>query len=237
MKIRSVLAIGAHPDDPETMCGGTLSIFAKNGAKTSMCYVTDGSAGHDRLTIEQLRATRKKEAAAAAKVIGADVYWMGLPDMGLFAEKGLELKLVDIMRQVKPDIVISHNSTSEYHPDHVSVNAAVLKAVLISSLSNVVTTYPALEANPVVYEMDAWITRNFIPTEYVDISSVWKTKVKMMEAHKCQIEWMRRRDKLDMATFIGLKSKMAGYQCGVKYAEGFRLAANFPTVKPCRLIP
>jgi N-acetylglucosamine malate deacetylase 1 len=170
-------------------------------------------------------------------VIGAEVYWMGLPDMGLFAEKNLEMKLVDVIREAKPDVIISHNSTSEYHPDHVAVNQAVFKAALISSLANVKSSFPAIPATPVVYEMDAWITRNFVPTEYVDITGAWKLKLKMLEAHKCQIDWLRRRDKLDMATFIGLKSRMAGYQSGVKYAEGFRLAANFPIVKPGRMLP
>jgi len=237
MKVKSVLAIGAHPDDPESMCGGTLALYAKKGIKTSICYVTDGSAGHDRLTKEELKVVRKKESHAAAKVIGADVYWMGLPDALLFKEKDLEFALVDVIRKAKPDVIISHNSISEFHPDHVAVNKAVFIAAPISSLSNVRTTTPALAKTPIVYEMDAWLTRSFIPQEYVDISSVWKTKVKMLEAHKCQIDWMRRRDKLDMVTFIGMKSKLAGYQSGVKYAECFRLATNMNVVKPYRLLP
>jgi len=237
MKVKSVLAVGAHPDDIESMCGGTLALYAKNGVKTSMCYVTDGSAGHDRLTNEQLRKIREKESKAAAKVIGADFYWMGLTDGALFKEKNLAMQILDVIRQAKPDVILTHNSVSEFHQDHVAVNRAVFVAITLSSLGNIKSNYPATKTAPVVYEMDAWLTRKFIAGEYVDISDVWKTKVKMLEAHKCQIDWMRRRDKLDMVPFIGLKSRLAGYQSGVKYAEGFRLAENMNVVKTYRLLP
>jgi N-acetylglucosamine malate deacetylase 1 len=236
MKIKSVLAIGAHPDDIEQLCGGTLVKYRRAGAKIAFCFAADGSAGHDRIPPEKLAAIRKKEAKKAADIAGASFHWLGLPDALLFTVKDIEFKVIDVIRQTKPDVIFTHNP-DDFHPDHRIVSAASFNGALLSSLSNIKTEFPALKATPFVYYLDMWLGRLFLPTEFVDITDVFPEKIKMLKAHKSQIDWLKRRDALSIADFSEIAAKYRGWQCGKKYAEGFRPASNMPVYKTERLLP
>ena len=88
-----VLAVGAHPDDLELLCGGTLAKYAQLGHHVTMAVATNGEVGSMTLTKEEIAAVRKAEAAAAAAVIGADFVWMGYPDEFLFPRRRLGWRL------------------------------------------------------------------------------------------------------------------------------------------------
>ena len=75
----NVLAFGAHGDDLEAFCGGTLALYARSGHKVVMCVVTDGR-GRPQGDPLEIAALRKKEAEASANVIGAELDWLGVPD-------------------------------------------------------------------------------------------------------------------------------------------------------------
>ncbi|RPI99153.1 MAG: PIG-L family deacetylase, partial [Chloroflexi bacterium] len=75
--VRRVLAVGAHPDDLEILCGGTLARYARQGDHVTMAIATDGSAGHMLIPPEELAGIRRAEAQAAAALIGADLHWLG----------------------------------------------------------------------------------------------------------------------------------------------------------------
>ena len=76
-----VLAVGAHPDDLEILCSGTLAKYAKQGHHVTMAVATNGEVGSMTLPNEEIAAVRKAEAAASAAVIGADFVWMGYTPM------------------------------------------------------------------------------------------------------------------------------------------------------------
>jgi N-acetylglucosamine malate deacetylase 1 len=237
MKIKRVLAIGAHPNDTSIVCGGTLAKYTKLGAKVSICTVTDGSAWSEKIPQEKLIEIRKKEFAAAAKILKAEGYWCGLPDALLFNDEEIIRELLDVIRAAKPDVIITHNTEDDYCSDNRATGRSAFKAALISSLANVKSRFPALPATPVVYSMENWINRKFVPLEYVDTAEVFPVKVRLVKAHRSPMELLKKYDKMDIVEFVEQNSRMRGYQSGVKYAEGFRLATNFPVVKPYRLLP
>jgi len=72
-----VLAVGAHPDDVEFSCGGTLAKYAQAGHTVIIAYATNGDKGHFRIPPPELALVREREARTAAAVIGAEVIWVG----------------------------------------------------------------------------------------------------------------------------------------------------------------
>jgi len=76
----SVIAIGAHPDDVEILCAGTLAKYARLGHKVAICYATDGQFGHVIIKPDELREVRRGEAERSCSVIGAEMIWLGYQD-------------------------------------------------------------------------------------------------------------------------------------------------------------
>ena len=79
--------------------------------------------------------------------------------------------------------------------------------------------------------------QGFLPGEYVDVTETWETKREMLARHSSQVDWLRYHDAIDIFAFMETVAKFRGLQCGVPYAEAFRLADAWPRVKPSRLLP
>jgi hypothetical protein len=123
----NILAIGAHPDDLDVCCGGTLALFRQAGERVVMCVVTDGRA-HPIGDPEHVSALRKAEAQASAGQIGAELVWLGLPDGGMVDDMATRRKFIQLMLQVSPDLIITH-SPEDYHSDHVVTSRLVMATV------------------------------------------------------------------------------------------------------------
>lgn len=231
-----ILAIGAHPDDLEILCGGTLAKYSANGNKIFMAIVTDGAAGSTELAIEELRKKRRQEAESSAKLINADFMWLGEPDELFFETDKTRIKIVDLIRKAKPDVIITH-APADYHPDHQAVSRAVLNASFISSLPNIKSEHKAHELVCPLYYMDTLAGVNFQPGDYVNITEHYEMKRKMLSCHASQIQWLKDHDKIDILEFIETTAKFRGYQAGVKYAEAFQHASYWLRIKPERLLP
>ena len=90
-----VLAVGAHPDDLELLCAGTLARYAQDGHDVIMCVATDGTAGHMEIKPSELAQIREREARAAADIIKAEFMWLGFPDELVFNDRQTRLAVVD----------------------------------------------------------------------------------------------------------------------------------------------
>ena len=86
-----ILAFGAHPDDVEFRCAGTLAKYAKRGDEVFICIATNGEIGSYGMTREQIAAMRKKEAEASCALIGAHLIWLGYEDEMLFDERNTRM--------------------------------------------------------------------------------------------------------------------------------------------------
>jgi len=231
-----VLAIGAHPDDLEILCGGTLAKFARQGDDVTMLVMTDGSAGHARIPAAELAAIREREARAAAAVIGAELVWLGLPDEFVFNDEPTRKRLLDAIRAARPDLILTH-AAADYHPDHVATHRAVFDASFIVGLPNVVTPSPPHPGVPPLFYFDTLAGVGFLPTEYVDVTDTFAVKQEMLRSHASQVEWLLHHDRIDILAFMETVARFRGLQCGVTYAEGFRAASVWPRVQPRRLLP
>lgn len=232
----NVLAVGAHPDDLEILCGGTLARCRERGDHVTMLVMTDGSAGHAQLPPAELAVIREAEARAAAASIGAEFVWLGLRDELVFNDEPTRLLLLNALRGARADVILTHYP-DDYHPDHRATSRAVFDASFIVGLPNVVTVNPAYPGVPSLFYFDTLAGQGFLPTEYVDVTGVWSTKAGMLEQHRSQVEWLRHHDQIDIFDFMETMARFRGLQCGVARAEGFRHADAWPRVKPYRVLP
>src|SRR5688572_24212078 len=103
-----VLAVGAHPDDLEITCGGTLARYARAGHTVVMAHLLNGDKGHYRMAPAELVKIRREEARRAAAVIGAESVTLDMPDGMLYSCAETRQRVIDLVREVKPDVVITH---------------------------------------------------------------------------------------------------------------------------------
>lgn len=231
----NVLAVGAHPDDIEISCSGTLAKCVKRGDKVTVCHVANGNMGHEIISPEDLREIRIGEAKKAGSLAGIDVVTL---DVGDLLPNGCSIeqrdKLIALIKKVQPDFIITHSPT-DYMPDHLAVQKLVFDASFGASVPHYGAEGKAAVV-PIFY-MDNLAGMNFNPTEYVDITDEIELKLQMLECHESQLKWMRDHDGIDFADFVRTCSKFRGLQCGVPYAEAFTQELVWPKVVTKRLLP
>ena len=231
-----VLAIGAHPDDIEIHCAGTLVKCVKRGDEVIACHASNGDMGHVVIMPEELGQIRCREAQNSGAIAGIKVVWGGLHDLDVYDSKEAKDLLVKVIRDARPDFIITHGQ-NDYMCDHTAVAKLVLDAGFSASCPHYM---PELgEATKVcpVYLMCNSSGIDFTPTHYVDITEEFETKRKMLACHESQLVWLRDHDNIDVLESLEISDRFYGKQCGVKYAEVFReyLASCRPTTK--RLLP
>jgi len=216
----NVLAVGAHPDDLEILCGGTLAKYAAAGHSVTMAVLTNGDMGHPEIEPAEMARIRQNEFINAAAVIGAKTVWMGVGDEMSEISVGARLMMVDVLRLAAPDVVLTH-CDADYHVDHLNASRLVFEAAPLACVANIKRELPALERQPLIYHFDTLGAVNFLPREYVDITGFIETKKKMYFCHESQDEWMKRATGFEIADVIESVAKVRGYAAGVRYAEGF----------------
>lgn len=232
-----VLAIAAHPDDLEISCAGTLAKYRQAGHQVWMCHVSNGNQGHVVIMPDELREIRRQEFINSAKMIGAEPLTCDIDDLTIYGDcREHREKVMDIIRQVKPDVIITH-SPQDYMPDHVAVSKLVFDASFVATLPHYTTKYPYHELLTPIYYMDTLAGLRFEPTEYVDISQTCELKLSMLKQHESQIKWMKDHDGIDFIEFVQTCARYRGLQCGAQYAEGFTQCYVWPKVKTERLLP
>ena len=180
MKPVDVLAIAAHPDDVELICGGTLIRARMLGRSTGILDLAAGEMG--TLGTPEVRA---KEAAKAAKVMGVSVREnLGLPDGGIENTPETRAKVAVVIRRLKPKIVITHSQHGR-HPDHPIVAQLVRDACFVAGLKKV---EPALATHRPLKVLHALSFRedNQKPTFVVDISESFEKKVEAIKCYESQ---------------------------------------------------
>nr|WP_306220525.1 PIG-L deacetylase family protein [Cohnella sp. WQ 127256] len=233
------MAVGCHPDDLEIGCGGTLAKLSAQGHQVTMVHVANGDKGHKIIEPEQLKQIRRLEAKAAGNLIGAEVVSLDIPDLSVKSDQDdLVVKLVEVIRRVKPDYMITH-PPEDYMKDHMEVSKAVFDASFAATVPHYHNSFGEDAHDKVVpiYYMDTLAGVGFLPTEYVDISEHMETKIQMNDCHQSQIKWLYEHDGIDFLDFVRTVSKFRGLQCGKAYAEGFKQCQAWPRLTTVRLLP
>jgi len=227
-----LLAFGAHPDDIELSCAGTLLVEKNNGKKIGIIDLTQGELG-TRGTAE----VRKEEAKNSAIILGADIREnLEMADGFFKNDEENQLKLITVLRKYRPEIILC-NAPDDRHPDHGRGADLVNDAVFLSGLIKIETK------DDVGTRQDVWKPKyvfNYIQDLYfkpdfvIDISNVFDKKIEAIEAFSTQFYNPAASDK-EPQTYISSpeflesvinRAKMYGKMIGVKYAEGFLSKKN-----------
>jgi len=237
----NILAVGAHPDDVELNCAGTLAKYAAQGHKVFICTATSGNIGSATLPKDEIGALRKQEAAKSAAIIGAEYICLDYDDEMFFEDKEARLKFIDLVRYCKADIILTHNP-EDYNPDHELTSKIINDIAVMIPVEKIKTPSPAYDKIPIIAYFEPVNGLGFVPTEYVDISDTIEIKMAMCREHKSQVSWMSDNYKETMADKDFFENyytiaKYRGIQCGVEYAEGFRMANDAFRVVPYRVLP
>jgi bacillithiol biosynthesis deacetylase BshB1 len=228
-----VLAIGAHPDDVELLCGGTLAKYAKNGHKIVIATMTNGDKGHLIIPPKRLAKIRLEEARRAASILGGQHAWVGFSDGDVFHDRKAVMKVVEVIRKAKPDIIFTM-SPEDYHGDHANTGRIVVEAVFDAGVPRIRTKSPAHTPRKVYY-CETVFGIGFEPDLWVDISNVMNTKLKALQQHKSQIEWLKEHHGIDFVDDARVCSRFRGLQVGVKYAEVFQQVRKHMQIAPVDL--
>ena len=237
----NILAIGAHPDDIENSCGGTLAKYAKQGHKIFTATATNGNIGSATLPMEEIARIRKEEARRAAAIIGAEYICLDYDDEMFFEDKDARYNFINLVRYCKADIILTHNP-KDYNPDHELTSKIINDIAVMIPIAKLETKYAPYDKIPQIIYFEPVHGLGFIPTEYVDITEELETKIAMCREHKSQIAWMQDnyKDAVGKGDFfddVSLIARYRGMQCGVQYAEGFRMGHNAFRVSPHRILP
>ena len=233
----NVLAITCHPDDIEINCAGTLAKCVKRGDKVTVCHVANGNLGHEIIAPDELRIMRANEAKNAGALAGIEVITCDIGDVMVHeGSKEQRDKVVDVIRKVDPDFIITH-APNDYMPDHVAVSRLVFDASFAASVPHYETEEKkSAKVTPIFY-MDNLAGLGFQPTEFVDISEEIDLKLQMLECHISQLKWMRDHDNIDFAEFVKTCARYRGLQCNSMYAEAFSQCLVYPKILPKRFLP
>lgn len=237
----NILAIGAHPDDIETSCGGTLAKYAKMGHKVFTATATNGNVGSATLPMDEIAKIRKEEARRAAAIIGAEYICLDYDDEMFFEDKAARLAFIDLVRYCKADVILTHNP-EDYNPDHELTSKIINDIAVMIPVEKIKTKSPAYDKIPIIAYFEPVNGLGFVPTDYVDITETMEIKMAMCREHKSQITWMQDNYKDTMSDKDFFENyytiaKYRGIQCGVEFAEGFRMANDAFRVVPYRVLP
>ena len=233
----TVLVISCHPDDMEIACAGTLLKCKARGDRVVVCHLSSGNLGHEIIPPDRLRVIRANEAKKSAALGGFEILYGGFDDLELYDNnKESRDKVVDIIKQVDPDFIITH-SPDDYMPDHTATSKLVFDACFAATLPNYRTRTEGRARLVPVYYMDTLAGVNFNPTEYVDVTPYIDTKFAMLNCHESQIVWMRGHDHIDFPDMVKTCCRYRGFQCGADYAEGFRQCQVYLKGTTKRLLP
>jgi N-acetylglucosamine malate deacetylase 1 len=219
-----LLVITAHPDDAELGCSGTILSEIDKGRKVGIADLTRGELG-TRGSAE----LRKKEAEAAAKVLGISVREnLGFEDGFFENDKHHNIELIKIIRKYKPEIVIA-NAVKDRHSDHGKGAELTYRASFLSGLSKIETLLDGnkQEAWRPKYVYNIIQDRYIVPDVIVDISAYWEKKVQAIKAFKSQFFDPQNKEPQtyisspEFITSVEARAIEMGHAIGVKYGEGF----------------
>jgi len=234
-----VLAVGAHPDDLEILCAGTLARMVQRGDEVTAAHVALGDAGSFQLDAPSISKIRAREAHDATAILGIDYERISIDISDCRVNSADERQreaVAELVRATKPDLVITH-SPEDYMSDHNEVSKLVFGATFAASLPNYKTHSNFHSKVPALYYMDTLAGVGFQPSEFVDISETIELKLTALAAHQSQLTWLKEHDGVDMVEQIKLVARFRGLQCQVDFAEGFTPCKAWLRTFSYRLLP
>ena len=223
MKV-DILAIGAHPDDVELGCGGTLAKLISEGKTVAVVDLTQGELGTRGTNV-----TRAEEAAESTRIMGyINRENLKMRDGFLVNSEDYQMQIVKMIRKYQPEMVFA-NSIDDRHPDHAKASKLVSDACFLSGLVKIETSLDNESQKPWrpkhIFNYIQW--KHITPAFVVDVSDFMEKKIEACLAYKTQFydpnstEPMTPIASKDFLESLTYRAQDLGRLSGVDYAEGF----------------
>ncbi|GAB4255997.1 MAG: bacillithiol biosynthesis deacetylase BshB1 [Acidobacteriota bacterium] len=231
-----VLAFGAHADDLELACGGTLAKLVRRGYRVVMVALTAGELG-TRGTIEE----RAQEFAAAAGILGVAAHEiLALPDGGLAPTPEQKIVVVEVIRRYRPGFVLAPY-WKDRHPDHANAGKLVTEAAFLAGLRRFRPEGPAWRPLRVLYYPCRY---EFRPSFVVDVSETHELKLEAIRAYRSQFSEPGRHSAEPPTNIshpgfleaVVTRGRQYGSYIGVEYGEPFLVREPMAVDDPVALL-
>lgn len=213
---KKYLFIGAHPDDIEIGCAGTVAKLISEGHICEFLVCTNGDQGSQKIPQAELAKIRQQEALEAAQVLNVhSVHFLDLPDGLTKYDLADKIKMISIIRDIRPDVIFVHAS-SDHHPDHKIIHSLTMNAISCSAGPWFPDATGEPHSTPEVYGYEVWNPINQHQL-VVDISAFATKKLEALSKHKSQVS---RYPYMDAVEGLG---KYRGAIAGGGIAEVFEV--------------
>jgi LmbE family N-acetylglucosaminyl deacetylase len=228
--MRTALAIAAHPDDIEFFMAGTMLLLKRAGFELHYFTLANGCCGSTRLSAERTAAVRQREAIAAAEMLGAKFHPSITNDLEIFYDDRLLRRVADVVREVSPEILLTH-SPADYMEDHTNACRLAVTAAFARGMPNYQTEPPGapVEQSVTIYHAQPHGNRDPLgelvhPKLFVDIGTALDEKAQLLACHASQQQWLDESQGMSsMGIAMQAQAREVGQMSGrFEYAEGWR---------------
>jgi len=228
MQGKTLLVFGAHSADFVWRAAGTIAVVTSQGGTAAVIALSYGERGESGelwkepdQTIENVKHIRHEEAEAAASAVGASFRCLDLGDYPLNITNAAMEQLVELFREIQPDIVLTHTPVDPFNPDHPIASQVVQRARLLASGAGVASAFKRI-APPDLYFFEPHQPElcEFMPNTFIDITPVMDQKLKAMEAMQAQSYLQSYYTEL--ASRRGNHARRISGMAEIKYAEALQ---------------
>jgi LmbE family N-acetylglucosaminyl deacetylase len=229
------LAIAAHPDDIEFVMAGTLLMLQRAGWDIHCLNVANGNLGSMTFPPIELARIRRREARAAASVLGAGWHAPLCNDLEIFYDNRTLRRVCAVIRSVGPTVILTH-SPQDYMEDHmITARLAVTAAFARANPGyRTIPSRPAIPGPVTIYHasphgMRDGLRRKVPPGMFVNTTPVHEQKAAALECHESQRQWLDRTQDMDdyVQTMDAFSRKMGKLSGTFPHAEGWRRHLHF----------
>ena len=228
--MKTALAVAAHPDDIEFLMAGTLIALGEAGYEIHYWNLANGCCGSTEHDAEATARIRREEARRAAASVRAVHHESICRDLEIFYNRELLSQVASVMREVAPEIVLTH-SPVDYMEDHTNACRLAVTAAFSRGMPNFPVQPPrAPVSTPVtVYHAQPYsnhdpLRRRVVPDLFVDVTDVIDRKIQMLALHVSQKRWLDASQGQDsyLQTLRDLDAEVGRLSGRFRYAEGWR---------------
>ncbi|HOX04132.1 MAG TPA: PIG-L family deacetylase [Candidatus Paceibacterota bacterium] len=234
------MAIGAHPDDIEFMMAGTLALLRRAGCETHCLNLASGSCGSAEHTAARLRAIRRREGQAAARVLGAIHHPSLVDDLEIYYERPTLRRLAAVIREVRPTILLVP-SPQDYMEDHTNTSRLAVTAAFVRSMRNFATLprRAPIPGDLTVYHamphgLRDPLRRRIRPGAYVNTTAVQDLKRTALSQHRSQMSWLETSQGMNqyLMTMEQFALEVGRGSGRFRFAEGWRRRLHYGFCPP-----
>jgi LmbE family N-acetylglucosaminyl deacetylase len=227
---RRAFAVAAHPDDIEFVMAGTLIRLRDVGFEIHYLNIANGCCGSTVYGRDELACMRRAEAIEACRSIGAVFHESLTNDLEIFYDRPTLARLAAVMREVAPEIVLTH-APVDYMEDHTNACRLAVTAAFTREMPNfpVDPPTPPVSQAVTVYHAQPHGNRDPLgalvrPGLFIDVGDVLEQKTAMLAAHRSQRQWLDQSQGLDsyLRTMQDLMREVGQMSGRFEYAEGWR---------------